>query len=333
MRVCASLCHHRRRHWPGIVLLLVAFVPLPAGATRVALPAAGGYAASSHCRLLLCLGQPLGGGAWSSPGGAAGLLVGSEFGGVPAALLLDEGAGGQLGALQLALDESVGSATVYYRRGGELGYTALPMQPAPGGLAWGAQLPGDALDARGIQYFVEIADPPFALRLPAGAPAAGLESFGIPIAGHEAFALGAAPRSYFLGLPLAPASGDPALIFGPALGDYGAPRWQLFVYDPVSGDSPGTLAAGRGFWLRSAQAAFVAIAGQSAELSADLEFPLAPGWTALANPFAFPLAASALDFADGLPHNLYAYRPSALADYADAASGELATIAPGEAFP
>lgn len=336
MRVCASIRHHRCRHWPGIALLLVASWPLPAGAARITLPAAAGYAASNHYRLLLCLGQPAAGGAWTAPGSGAGLLVDCEFG-APAPPLLSDGVGGLLGALRLELMESVSGATVYYRRGGELGYSALAMTPAPGGRVWSATLPAEALGARGIQYYIEIADPPFALRAPAGAPGAGHASFAIPVADYEAFALGAAPRSYFLGLPLAPAGGDPTLIFGGALGDYGPPRWQLFVYDAASagyrdGPDAGLLAAGHGFWLSSAAAAFVAIAGQSALLSADLEFVLAPGWNALANPFAFPLSVRALRGADGAPHNLYAYRPSALADYEDAASGELSTIAPGEAF-
>ncbi len=336
MRVCATVPVPRRRHWPGIALLLVASWPLAAGAARVALPAAGGYAASARYRLLLCLGQPAGGGAWSAPGGGAGLLVGSEFG-APRVISLSEGVDGQLGALRLELAEGVSAATLFHRRGGELGYAQLAMQPAGGGQAWSAQLPAELLGARGIQYFIEVADPPFALRLPAGAPAAGHGSFAVPVADHEAFALGDNPRSYFLGLPLAPASGDPALIFGEPLGDYGAPRWQLFTYETATGayregPAAAALAPGRGFWLSSAQAAFVTLDGRSAELSADLELSLAPGWNAIASPFAFPVAVAGLRYSDGQPHNLHAYRPSALADYVDAAGGGLTALAPGEGY-
>ena len=343
MRVCARFAALAAQHWPMLVLFLVGFTPARGAAAqapaRVALPAGAAYGASTSWHALVSLGQPLSGGAWSpaAPGAGAGLLVGCEFGS-PAGALLSEGVGGVPGALQLEMGEAVTAVTVHYRRGGELGYGALAMQPeAAGSRIWRATLPGAALGARGIQYYIEIADPPFSLRLPAGAPAAGLASFPIAVADYEVFALGDSPRGYFLGLPLAPPNGDPELIFAEALGPYGAPRWRLFTYDTVAAayaelPAAAPLASGRGFWLGASAAAFVAIDGHALALDADVRLALAPGWNAIASPFAFPVAVGALRFSDGQPRNLYAYRPSALADYEDAAGGELTVLAPGEGY-
>ena len=128
----------------------------------------------------------------------------------------------------------------------------------------------------------------------------------------------------------------PSSLFAAALGPYGAPRWRFFTYDPAAAayrELPAAtpLASGHGFWLQAAQAAFVAMDGRSLDLSADVQLALVPGWNAIANPFAFPLPVRALRFGDGQAHNLYAYRPSALADYADAAGG-LEALAPGEGY-
>jgi hypothetical protein len=326
-----------------LVLLLVSFAPARLAAApapaRVALPAGAGYGASLNYRALVSLGQPLSGGA--APAGEpavwAGLLVGSDFG-APVGAVLSEASGGVPGALLLELEEAVAGVTVYYRRGGEAGYASLAMQPDPGGpWRWRATLPAAALGPRGIQYYIDVADPPFSLRLPVGAPAAGLESFSYAVDGYEAFALGDAPQGYLLGPPLAPLSGDPEALFTADLGPYGAPRWRLFSYDPAAAayrELPAAvpLASGRGFWLQATQAAFVAMDGRSLDLSADFALALAPGWNAVANPFAFPLPVRALRFGDGQARNLYAYRPSALADYADAAGGALETLAPGEGY-
>jgi hypothetical protein len=342
MRVCAQIGVHPIGHWSAFALLLASFAPglaAASGATRSALPAGAGYTESGSTRALVCIGQPLGGGAGAAGqrGAWAGLLVGIDFG-APAVAGLSEGVGGIAGALRLDLDEAVAGATLRYRRGGEIGYANLAMQPADAGArSWTATLPAAALGVRGIQYYLDIADPPFSLRVPAGAPAGGLESFAIAVADHEAFALGELPRDYFLGLPLAPASGDPQLLFGEALGAYGAPRWRLYTYDPAAAayaEAPAAmpLVSGRGFWLSAGEAAFVAIDGSALDLGADVQLALAPGWNAIANPFAFPLPITALRFGDGRARNLYAYRPSALADYDDAAGGALTALAPGEGY-
>ncbi|MBK8167944.1 MAG: hypothetical protein IPK64_18520 [bacterium] len=213
------------------------------------------------------------------------------------------------------------SGRLLYRLGGAADFQAAPVVADTSGL-WAA-IPGAAVGARGLEYYVEI-DTPFGpvVMTNGGAPASyyvyvEVDNFSEPEV--------VPARTYrMVSVPLAlrdetwsETNGSlRGLLTGlDDFGEYGRRTWRAFRWSGVLEDyvelpeaeAMGTfnfsLAPGRSFWLISAQPSRLTterLPVTSLEPQRRVVVLDQPGWNQIANPFAFPVAWSGITV-DGIP--------------------------------
>lgn len=203
----------------------------------------------------------------------------------------------------------VGSVTLRYRAGGQTSYVSVPMIPGGSGF-WGAEIPGDDVALRGVEYFVEA-------RLngrPLRSPASGYSEhpWRVPVCVSESSgngALATAARAYrMISFPASLPNGSPLALLTDDLGPPDTTAWRCGRWDPVAesyrqaGRDPiESFAPGRAAWLVTREAASIDFSGQSvfAPDEDGWRIPLSPGWNQIGNPFAYEVALASVLVDDG----------------------------------
>jgi len=194
-----------------------------------------------------------------------------------------------------------------YRLGGQAAYDSVALDfnatiRAPVGV-----IPGAAVGARGVEFWVEARTSTRALTWPGADPAGHPDSIRVTVTDLEEPQEHPAGRYRLLSMPVdftSEFTGSLAdlLTDQEGFGSYDPTRWRLYLYDPVQGanveyssaDAARFLpATGRGFWLISHPAHRVDIAparALSARTGADYPLVLHPGWNIVGDPFEFAVA-------------------------------------------
>ena len=216
-------------------------------------------------------------------------------------------------AIEIVVELPVGARFVagqlQYRKGGERDYALVPLSLTGQRVALGT-IPAEAVGTRGLEYWVAVqtrdallSDPP---RTPRELPASiRVSATSLDDPAH------AGGRYRLLGMPLVfPENSTLDLqdvLSGQSdFGPYDPMRWRAFRYDPqlqqnveYSAEQTASFRPqpGRAVWLISRQEHRVDTApagGLSVPTRAPYAFAVHQGWNLISNPFAFPVAWSAI---------------------------------------
>lgn len=215
--------------------------------------------------------------------------------------------------------------TLHFRRGGDSTYRDIPIQDISfTGIA--CTIPGLYVGPTGIEYWAEIQTLTTRMVLPGDVDHPSQIRVTVDkVTEAETHPAG---RYRLLSIPLefTSTNGLAAMLSDqPEFGTYDPFRWRAFRWVPeqaanveLSADpTQFTLEPGRAFWLVSRDAHRVdtaPISGLSTRVQPWMLF-LQPGWNAIGNPFAFPVAWSAVKHSPGIPDPI-AFDPE-LGDYSD----------------
>lgn len=210
---------------------------------------------------------------------------------VPAGTALNVTAG-------IADDRSVVRATLVYEPGGGPTRTVAM---APGGGAYAAAIPADALTSRGLRYRIEAEDDAgHVSRTPWRSPRVRVGGDGVT----GAFSW-SSDRYRLVSIPLALDAAGADAVLADDLGAYDVERWRLYGLDASQAyrehPSAGALQPGRAFWLalRDAAPSFDTGAGTAAPLDAPFEIALHAGWNFVGTPFHFDVPLANVRLASG----------------------------------
>lgn len=204
---------------------------------------------------------------------------------------------GQTVAVSVAAGDNIGveTAAIYYRPGGDAAFTAMVMTPGTSG--YQASLPGTAVTATGLEYFVEAIDSGGNIgRYPVDSNGS-IPVYVLNLVRPEFFP---ANRYRLVSVPLALEQADPNVVFIDELGYYDPAQWRFWEYDggyreydPVLANEF-AIAPAQGYWLISKESVILdtqPATGWSIPLM-PYTLNLASGWHIIGNPFAFPIAWS-----------------------------------------
>ena len=196
---------------------------------------------------------------------------------------------------------------VQFRRGGETAFQSAPVQADST-----ARIPATMVGARGLEFHIEARTATAQLR----EPPTGEQMIRVQVPALAEPQATEARRYRMVSVPLD--FGDFTGTFGDLVSDqgefgpYDVTRWRCLRYLPESAaygelSTPGLAGAfrpepGRAYWLIAAEANRLdtaPVAGRSLPTGAAWPVELAPGWNQIGNPFAFPVAWSDVDVADG----------------------------------
>ena len=182
----------------------------------------------------------------------------------------------------------VDSATVYYRTGGERGFSILEMS---GDTTFTATLsPTTQILHRGLELYIKVVDGAGNIwQSPHYTIAGKIAGKGIKRPG-----LTLRKKYQMISLPMYPEDPSPSAVLGDILGPYDDTKWRLFWWDPRKKtytecpDVP-PFTPGRGYWLitRDPKELYT---GPGVSVPPDtFEVTLQPGWNMIGCPFAFPV--------------------------------------------
>jgi hypothetical protein len=193
------------------------------------------------------------------------------------------------------------NGTLSYRRGGEVEYSTVPVEPLGSGVPT-ARIPASAVGSRGIHYWVEVHTAARSLRFPPGeAEWAELQVRSQDLtegADHP----GGRYRMLSVPLEFDAAShvglGD---LLTNQFGPYDRKRWRAFrftsagTHEELAGGTPEAfeLRPGRAFWLVSKSNHRVTagkLPGKSTSSAREFPIALHAGWNLVGNPFDFDVA-------------------------------------------
>jgi|GEM_PF-2089632 len=184
--------------------------------------------------------------------------------------------------------------TLFVRRGGDHSYQQIDFTQGSG-LNFDAKIPAGFVTPRGIEYFVQFSDGERFLTQPRLNPemspivqAVRVSSLTLPLV--------LAPSTYrMISVPLVLDDPDAASMLEDDLGPYDPHTWRLFQWraddyrefpDLKDGFIPGKAF----FLIASIARDLTAVNAFSVDSSQPYRVPLAPGWTQVGNPFAFPVS-------------------------------------------
>lgn len=193
--------------------------------------------------------------------------------------------------------ESLESAALHYRRGGDAVFTEVRMTETDGLL--GAEIPSDAATSQGLAYFMTVLDQRGRTRRTPSSGVFAVRVF-VPEPGitmDEPIPSGNDASAYrIVSIPLDIDDADAESVLLDDLGPYDDTRWRFFelLFDQSIEEFPATTAMepGKGFWLISSEPErrIDTGAGTSVDLSEAYSLQLHPGWNLVGTPFHFPVA-------------------------------------------
>ena len=284
-----------------------------AGAQVNVFPGGGGTATSSQHTASVTLGQAIIG-----PAQAAGHSAQSGF----QSVLDREAPGGSLppasaaagsdAQISVVLEDggSVLAATLYYRVGGQVGFTEIAMEEGvPGSGDWAAAIPAADVTSKGVLYYVVATDGINEAFFPAGAPA---EPANLTVALTDHPVISTVGNQYGMyGLPMVAADDSPLAVFS-QLGSYDRSAWRFGIYSPAAesyreGAAAGDCVPGQGFWLITKAARAITATGTNTPLGSAITLALGAGFNQIANPYDFPINWSDVYPGGGVVDYLYGW--------------------------
>jgi hypothetical protein len=292
----------------GVAVLAESFTP-----GRGAWVAAGGSGTAGAVGQVITIGEPAAGIAAQDPAYmSAGFLAALAE---RLAIRLLPTAPAQLEAgTDLAIEADVLAETpadsmiLHYRLSGRPDYAAVVMHPQPGG-EWVASIPGDAVELRGVEYFLEVWSQGRVAYCPSQDYTGDPLQYAVRVTDSDgAGALTTtAGKSRMVSLPARLADGSIAAVLTDDLGEpadsWRCARWSpaAQVYREVGDEALEGFSPGAAFWLHTDATRAIDFTGETvfADGAAGCTIRLEPGWNMIANPYAYPIALADMRVVDG----------------------------------
>jgi len=214
----------------------------------------------------------------------------------------------------IVFDKGVGSATVHYRKGGEIDFNTATMSKMQGDVFEG-NIPGTAVTSKGVEYFIMAANAGGHLQQE---PATGIFSIQVRVDSErnpDVQPHGNESTAYRLvSVPLQLEDSSAASVLLDDLGKYDRKKWRLFGLgngqDLVEFPDAGDFVLGRSLFLIVKDPDKVIDAGPGQSVRTDREFPitLVPGHNLIASPFNFNIPAGKLRLTSGDSIKLCTYK-------------------------
>ena len=209
----------------------------------------------------------------------------------------------------------IAQARVYYKRGGDAGYSYAGMIKSGG--TFTGSIPGAAVTIRGVEYYIEATD---SSGNTGRYPSSG--AFGIRVKTNNESrpveVYGSEQNAYrIISIPLILDNPDPHNVLEDDFGGYDETKWRFcewkdgrWVFLDDSGIS--RFSPGKGFFLIVRDAGKTITTGSGMGLPQDTTFyiPLQSGWNLIGNPFAFEIPDSFLSLENGEQLVIYSYKGS-----------------------
>ncbi|NNF57737.1 MAG: T9SS type A sorting domain-containing protein [Rhodothermaceae bacterium] len=194
------------------------------------------------------------------------------------------------------------AADLFYRLGGQSTYASVPLA-ASGAGTYTVSIPASAVTLRGVDYYFVLSDGIRTITFPAANPTANPLHLIVTVSSVVSSASPPPDGSYrMVSVPLTLGDASAAAVFTDDYGDYDPALWRLLRWLPGQAryaefPNLGTdLTPGTALWLATRTTVpFDAEGGQSVDASGPVTLTLAPGWSQIASPFAFPVAWSAIE--------------------------------------
>ncbi|MEE9443234.1 MAG: T9SS type A sorting domain-containing protein [candidate division Zixibacteria bacterium] len=190
----------------------------------------------------------------------------------------------------------IASGTIYYRQGGQTGYSLAQMSAGTGDTLI-YNYPANQLGIRGVEYYFTITRDASSINI---GTAQEPFAFVVELDNAEAQRPGPMPDAQYriIGLPLNPNSASASAVFTDDLGSADKTVWRLGSFNSATGTvsefpSVSSVRPGRGYWLIARGGLTYGSAGSSVRPNQEYlgnpyyEIPLDSGWNLVANPVAF----------------------------------------------
>ncbi|HET6568845.1 MAG TPA: FlgD immunoglobulin-like domain containing protein [Rhodothermales bacterium] len=202
--------------------------------------------------------------------------------------------------------KGVQSATLFYKSGGEIAFTTVPMTAQ--GNHFSGTIPATAVTEKGLVYYIAIADRGGkTLRLPrSDTYAIRVEVPDPGISASLPTPEGSKQADYrIISIPLDLANRTASAVLADDLGPYDSTKWRLFelLPDEEISEYPeaGEMNPGKGFWVitREGGLSIDTGPGTSTDLQRPFGIRLQPGWNLIGTPFDFAVPVQNLRMKSG----------------------------------
>ncbi|RLE15192.1 hypothetical protein DRI96_00280, partial [Candidatus Aerophobetes bacterium] len=193
---------------------------------------------------------------------------------------------------EVSSEVGISSAKVYSRKGGEGEYTSISMSNTS---SYQATIPSTYLTERGLEYYIKAEDiygniaaspeenaslSPYTVRV-------NFSSLSFPFTTQT-------KKWQMISVPVELDSSDPNSVLVDDLGEQDNTKWKFYRWNTDNGtydeylNIPDNFTPGKAFWLITRDQKSIDVGqGKSTDTSSDYAIDLAPGWSQIANPFAF----------------------------------------------
>ena len=208
----------------------------------------------------------------------------------------------------------VAGSTLYFRKGGDVAFTSLPMSLSGG--VYQATIPAGSVTPNGVEYYITASDLVGNL---ARNPASGVLPVQVIVSGEGVASSSAQPggnaqTAYRLvSVPMEITSNTVQSVLFDDLGAYDNTQWRFYSLAAdqsyVEYPTVATMDRGKGYWLIVKDPGKIIDTGPARSLVTNTQFTmqLNQGWNFIGDPFAFTLPVSKLSLSSGQPVQLRSY--------------------------